>query len=128
VQTSSSSSSLSSFCSLTRFMIISLVISCCSSSLGLVQLRQKLFMHYLQFTLYNAEPRLIGIVLYIQVVQKLAPKILEDIPSTNNMTKMYYGKVPFNTQVLSKTFLNFRNVATSGLVTVHKYGLSVPRM
>jgi hypothetical protein len=50
------------------------------------------------------------------------------IPSTNNTMKMSYGKMPFNVPVLSKTFLNFRNVATSGLVTVHKYALSVPRM
>jgi hypothetical protein len=55
-------------------------------------------------------------------------RFFEDTPSTNNKTRMSYGKMPFNAPVLSKTFLNFRNVATSGLVTVHKYGLSVTMM
>jgi hypothetical protein len=60
-------------------MIILLVISCCSSSLGLVQPWHKLFMHYLQFASDNAEPRLIGnqiigIVLYLEFII-LAKKI-----------------------------------------------------
>jgi hypothetical protein len=66
--------------------------------------------------------------MYIQAVEKVTPKIFEDIPSTNNKTKMSYGKMPFHAPVLSKTFLNFIDVATSGLVAVHKYGPSVPNM
>jgi hypothetical protein len=61
-------------------------------------------------------------------VRKLMPKIFENIPSTNNTMKISYGKMPFNDPFLRKMFLNFRNVATSGLVTVHKYGLSAPRI
>jgi hypothetical protein len=65
---------------------------------------------------------------HTESVPKLTPKIFEDILSTNNTTKMSYGKMPFNAPVLSKTFLNFTNVATSDLVAVHKHELSVPKM
>jgi hypothetical protein len=71
---------------------------------------------------------IIRIYTHTQGVWKLTPMIFEDIPSTNIKTKMSYVKMPFSAPVLSKSFLNFTNVATLGLVTVQKYGLSLPRM
>jgi hypothetical protein len=52
-----------------------------------------------------------SIIIAIQNVLKLTPKILEVVRFVK--TKIFYDEMPFDAPVSSETFFNVKNVATS---------------